>query len=156
MIQHEFSYWLHVKPGPNADLSDLTRIQAAMTDTGLLCPQGSLVCNIDQSDHTLSAEIDPSTGTVPEDPEIQTSIANLALIFSDFIFSLSELDEEDKSNQIYTEWSNGVQTIQRRARLIPADELYDTMTVRDIIAFLRAKRVPDAVLDSLAGQFLSL
>ena len=153
MTRTRYSYWLEAVPKPGKENSGTDRLIQAMRNEGLLLPEGPLEASV-KDGGIVHAEVNPSWGTVEKDDSIAEAIGRLAASFPDFTFTLDEMDEEDKSNQTFTRWENGKLARRGFARLVPANQDYDDLTVKSILDCLRISGADDKLIDKISRDFL--
>ena len=147
MIQHQFSYWLTAKPN-NMDIKDaFDEMSQALKDEECLWPAGPLVVSCDKANRLVTAEVNPSVGTVYEDTGIAERMVRVSRAVPCMDIELQELDEEDKSIQRLTWYSKGAVTKEQQSRLVPCNCLYDVVTVSAIADWIQSRdaRLADEV-----------
>lgn len=156
MQKHEFSYWLNVSADKNlgADRfnNSAKRLETALRGHDCLWPEGPLVLTVDADDMTVSGEVNPVSGTVTEDSDIENRITKVMAGFPEFDGSFLEMDEEDKSIQRLSTYKMGALTQQRVSRLVPAENSYDAVTVKAIAGYLNASG-REAIAHEVLEQF---
>lgn len=151
MIRHQYSYWLTAEPASPVPSGEAGRLLRALKNEGLLIPEGSLEASLEGNG--ISAEVDPRRGTCERDDGIREAVAGIAQSFPDFTFELRELDEEDRSCQVFSRWEDGLVAVRRRSRLVPASREYGGWTVKRVLSCLEAAGADSALIDTLRGAF---
>lgn len=150
MLQHEFSYWLHVKAKSDAKF-DPDEVIAAGQEANCFQPNGPLVYH--ENAGSITAEIDPNQGTIPEDLELEANITKMAAALPSYELELTCLDEEDNLRQRLSRYYNGQEQFRNYARLIPCDEIFDELTVRAVIDYVQGQN-QNQLADQIAERFL--
>lgn len=136
----EYSYWLSVEPkDANVDMpaesASLDDVLRALRRSDMAFPRGSMVFDI--VDGRISGEVRPEDGTTPEDEGLIGILREIVTEFPFYQFTFCENNEEDKSIQRTTLFSDGAWVSEQHARLLAPDE-YDKETIDAVVAYIQS------------------
>lgn len=152
MIRQDFSYWLIVS-GPETGHFDAAKI-AALTEeiensTDLVNDDVTTAGPLTE----LRFEVDPKVGVVEQWTDMEDEIKALSVAHPDLTFSIREIGEEDKSKQRALRVKNGEILHDTYARLVPADENWDAITVNAIVDAIRDDFHQNELAEFIAARF---
>lgn len=153
MLRDQFSYWLRITPegGREAAPEELEGILATLSACDAAGPDSPLEARVE--DGGISAAVPDDVGTIEESYCIRESIERAAEAWPGFKFVLDEIGETDKARQLHLEWAGGKRTVERWARLVPADAYYDGPTAEAMMEFLLDGKPAGADKDALMREF---
>lgn len=154
MIRDNYSYWITAR---STNVESIVKFNQSLVDDNIVPdivvpsePQNKLV-KIDHATgyFSVSYEVDPNVGTVEysesELSSILDAITKAVKNKPDLFVTFDAIDEDDKSEQTRTVWSNGEKTMETNARTIGITNIYDEMTAKKFIEKVSTCGAPDPV-----------
>lgn len=136
MVRDDYSYWLSIETADRKPLSDADRhgLEAVCKSYDGI----PFFPSADPEPYQVLMEVDPDSGTCPEDEGITKVLAEWSkTLGKGFIIRLHAIDEEDKSKEMHLVYRGGACLREAYGRTVPADRNWDGHTLDDVIAFVR-------------------